>query len=121
MIRVADIARICHEANRAYCAAIGDYSQVAWDDAPEWQRASAILGVQFRLENPDAGPAASHESWFAQKVADGWVYGPVKDPIGKTHPCMVPFDQLPPEQQVKDVLFTNIVKSMDGLLIVGGG
>lgn len=31
-------AHAAHEANRAYCAAIGDLSQVAWECAPEWQQ-----------------------------------------------------------------------------------
>lgn len=103
------IARICHEANRAYCMALGDGSQPAWEDAPEWQRASAIKGVRFHRGNPHAGPEASHESWLREKEADGWKWGPVKDPEKKEHPCFVPFDELPEEQQLKDVLFTNIV------------
>ena len=28
------IAMICHEANRAYCAANGDESQPSWNEAP---------------------------------------------------------------------------------------
>lgn len=54
---------------------------------------------------------ASHDNWMAEKVADGWVYGEVKDPAAKTHPCIVPFDQLPPEQQFKDRLFATIVRT----------
>jgi hypothetical protein len=48
---------------------------------------------------------------MAEKVAAGWVYGEVKDPDAKppTHPCIVPFEELPPEQQFKDVLFKTIV------------
>ena len=44
--RVATIAIICHEANKIYCESLGDNSQESWEDAPEWQRASAIDGVQ---------------------------------------------------------------------------
>lgn len=106
------IAIACHMANRAYCASLGDDSQKIWEDAPEWQKSSAIKGVEFHLSNSDAGPSASHDSWMAQKVADGWVYGEVKDEEKKTHPCIVPFDQLPKEQQFKDVLFGLIVTSM---------
>ena len=107
-----DIARACHEANRAYCQALGDMSQPAWDDAPEWQRSSALMGVRLHLNNPDAGPQASHESWMAQKVAEGWVYGPTKDPEAKTHHCIVPFDQLPREQQAKDFIFRAVVHAL---------
>lgn len=106
------IAAVCHEVNRAYCQSLGDYSQPAWDDAPEWQKASAIAGVQLHLGNPDAGPAASHESWMAQKLADGWKYGAYKDPENKLHPCIVPFDELPREQQAKDFIFRGVVHAI---------
>jgi len=112
MDMIKTIAQVAHEANRAWCAANGDFSQPAWDDAPQWQRDSAVDGVRFHLENPDAGDSASHENWMRHKVADGWVYDDVKDPEAKTHPCMVPFDQLPREQQAKDALFRAIVHAI---------
>jgi hypothetical protein len=106
-----DVARIVHEANRAWCRCLDDCSQPSWDEAPDWQQRSAINRVQFHRENPDAGDSASHDSWAAEKYAAGWVYGPVKDPeaVPPTHPCLDPFDQLPPEQQFKDRLFRAIV------------
>jgi hypothetical protein len=113
---VEQIAEICHEANREYCQALGDDSQKSWHYAPKWQKESAIAGVQFHLDNPNAGPQASHESWMAQKEADGWVFGEEKDGTAKTHPCMVPFDQLPKEQQAKDVLFRNTVHALAPLV-----
>ena len=106
------IAQVCHEVNRAYCLALGDTSQPAWDLAPFWQRESAIRGVSLHVDHPDAGPAQSHESWLAQKVADGWTYGPVKDAEKKEHPCMVPFEELPTLQQAKDYIFRAVVHSL---------
>lgn len=106
------IARVCHEVNRAYCQALGDNSQPSWDEAPEWQRSSARLGVAMHLSNPDAGPESSHESWMAQKVADGWVHGDVKDSAAKTHPCIVRFDELSVEQQAKDFIFRGVVHAL---------
>lgn len=108
-----EIARVCHEVNRAYCEALGDMSQPAWACAPDWQKDSATLGVKLHTENPDAGPEASHESWMAQKIEDGWKYGPVKDPGKKEHPCIVPFSQLPPEQQAKDFIFRALVHALN--------
>ena len=104
-------ARVCHEVNRAYCQAIGDDSQPSWEDAPEWQKESALLGVDLHTHN-DVGPEASHESWMAQKIADGWEYGLVKDPVLKIHPCIKPFADLPKEQQIKDYLFRAVVHAM---------
>ena len=108
-MKILAIAMLCHAANRAYCEALGDHSQVAWADAPDWQQKSAIEGVNFVLQNPDAPPSASHESWLAVKEADGWKYGAVKDADKKEHPCFVPYDQLPVEQRAKDYIFRAIV------------
>ena len=109
------IAQVCHEVNRAYCNAIGDTSQPQWADAPDWQRTSAINGVAFHKTNQSAGPAASHDAWMAEKVATGWVWGEVKDAAAKTHPCIMPFSDLPVEQRLKDVLFTAVVHAMKDL------
>lgn len=116
ILSVADMARVCHEANRAYCLGIGDTSQPSWDDAPDWQRQSAIKGVEFHLEAHYRGvkpaPSASHDSWLEEKRAGGWTYGPEKNPELKQHPCFVPYDQLPLEQRLKDSLFGNIVEAL---------
>jgi hypothetical protein len=103
------IGRIAHEVNRGYCHAIGDHSQVAWEDAPAWQRDSAVLGVKLHLADPSAGPEASHNSWMAQKIAEGWKWGEEKRPSLKLHPCIVPFDKLPVEQKAKDYIFRAVV------------
>lgn len=105
------VAKIAHEVNRAYCQSIGDDSQPSWAEAPQWQRDSAISGVSFHVKNPHASASASHEEWLRHKKADGWKYGKVKNPETKEHPCFVPFDQLPREQQTKDFLFRAVVHS----------
>lgn len=109
------IARVCHEANRAYCQSIGDMSQPVWDEAPEWQKKSAVNGVAFHIESMNNGvepnPAASHENWLKEKLADGWVYGEKKDPDAKTHPCCIAYDQLPADQRQKDYIFIAVVKA----------
>lgn len=106
------VARICHEANAAYCRSIGDFSQPNWLAAPEWQKHSARNGVLFHLHNPNASAGASHSNWYDEKLKDGWSYGPDKDPENRRHPCMVPFDELPIEQQIKDHIFKAIVCGM---------
>ena len=112
-ITKTEIARVCHEVNRAYCASLGDTSQVAWEDAPEWQRESAIKGVDFHIANPDSKPSHSHDEWLREKAEAGWSYGPVKNPETKEHPCFVPYDELPREQQAKDYLFLAVVRALE--------
>ena len=119
-LSVMAVAAICHQANRQLCVELHDYSQARWEDAEDWQKSSAIKGVQFCLDNPDAPPSANHESWLAEKEADGWKYGKVKNPETKEHPCFVPYEQLPDEQKAKDYLFKAIVGSLAPFVIRGG-
>lgn len=105
------IARICHQTNKAFCESIEDYTQKDWDDAAEWQRDSAIKGVAFATENPSAPASAQHDAWVDDKVRAGWVYGSVKDESKKTHPCIVSYENLPVEQRIKDYLFKAVVSA----------
>ena len=109
------IAFVCHEANRAYCATVSDYSQKAWHDAEEWQRESARNGVRFALAELGAGrqpsPSAQHDAWMAEKLAQGWKYGPIKDAEKKEHPCIVPYDELNGLQKIKDSIFLGVVQA----------
>lgn len=119
-IIIEAISITSHEANRRHCQAIGDDSQPAWDDAPDWQKSSARMGVSKILSGEITKPEQSHESWMAQKVDDGWVYGKVKDPEAKTHPCMVDYDKLPKDQQKKDAIFFDTVRNARYVLGVSG-
>lgn len=107
-------ARAAHEFNRAYCIAIGDRSQPPWENAPRWQRTSVRDGVQGVLDGND--PEESHERWRAAKKRTGWKYGPVKDPVQKTHPCFMPYRDLPEEQRRKDEGFVTCVRTMAELV-----
>lgn len=112
--KIITAARVAHQANKAYCESLGDYSQKNWELAPEWQRNSSIKGVLFlldcKLKGHDITPGILHKNWYNEKVADGWVYGEEKNEEAKTHPCLVPFENLPYDQKKKDTLFMlNIV------------
>ena len=110
MLNVAEIARITHEANKAYCEALGDKSQVPWEDAPEWQRASSVHGVTDVMTGTTKGPEDQHKHWMAEKIASGWTWGETKDAEAKTHPCLMAYHDLPVEQQLKDHLFVTVAK-----------
>lgn len=110
-----EIARVAHEVNRAYCRAIGDNSQPSWDDAPDWQKDSAVAGIEAHLANPGMTPEQSRAAWLAHKVAEGWVHDNHKDVTKKRHPCILPWADLPLEQRVKDHLFAAVVRAMAGV------
>lgn len=111
-VSVFKVAEVCHEVNRLWCRMNEDFSQKYWSSADEWQQQSAIEGVVFARVNPDATPEDQHNAWAQSKLADGWAYGDVKDAVKKTHPCLVPYSELPEVQKVKDKLFRAIVGAM---------
>ena len=43
-----------------------------------------------------------HENWAAGRLAEGWVYGEVRDDERRTTPCLVPYDQLSEEEKAYD-------------------
>lgn len=111
-VDVGLISRTCHEANRAICEAFGDFSQKPWEEAEQWQRDSTVKGIEFAIDHPDAPHSAQHEAWIADKQAQGWVYGPVKNEAARTHPSLVPYERLTPVQQAKYSVFKAIVRAM---------
>ena len=104
------IARVVHEANRALQVEQDDPTipvSRAWDDLDDETKLSAIEGVRGVLAGNT--PEESHAGWVDFKLDHGWVRGPVKDELLRQHPLLVPYDELPESQQVKDELFVAIV------------
>jgi hypothetical protein len=110
-----DIARVCHEANRALQVIQGDPTipvGPSWDDLDEETRRSAVSGVHGILDLGNT-PEQSHAGWMDFKIANGWVYGPVKDDELKTHPLLVPYSRLSSAARSKDALFHNICHTLE--------
>jgi RyR domain len=55
--------------------------------------------------NRKSSPEALHDDWVRAYEAMGWVWGPVRDPERKTHPDMVPYNELEPRERDKDAVF----------------
>ena len=110
------IARICHEANIAIQVHADEEPSPNWDSAPNWQKESAKDGVIQALEGKSSKQL--HESWCEFKIKNGWVYGLVKSEQAKTHPCLLPYDELPATQQLKDHVFGAIVNSFRSAAII---
>lgn len=43
-----------------------------------------------------------HEVWAQSRLAQGWVYGPTRSDELKTHPCLIPYDDLPEAEKQYD-------------------
>jgi hypothetical protein len=85
----------------------GDYSIKEWDDAEGWQRESTINMAKSVLAG-NYSPKGEHDRWLAEKAAKGYVFGAVKnDDKAKgplTNPNIIPYEELPILQRMKDSL-----------------
>jgi len=93
-----EIAQVCHSANMAYSKVTSTTTanSVPWSHLkPEIQR-NVIKGVEYAIANPLALPEDMHEKW--------------RETCDPDHECNVPYDELPPNQQVKDRLFSVITQ-----------
>ncbi len=43
-----------------------------------------------------------HEVWAETRIAQGWTYGEQRNDELKTHPCLIPYEELPEEERVYD-------------------
>jgi hypothetical protein len=68
---------------------------------------SQFLNVIDMMCGPDrkSSPEELHDDWVHAYEAMGWRYGPTRDVEAKTHPDMVPFDELEQREQDKDAVF----------------
>jgi ryanodine receptor 2 len=44
----------------------------------------------------------AHDLWAAQRLSQGWSYGPKRDDTQKLHPCLVPYADLPESEKEYD-------------------
>lgn len=109
---VYEIAQVAYEANKAYCEALGDNSQLPWGESEPWKRKVVEQGVIFHINNPDATVDDSHNTWVENMKKDGWKYGPVKNNETKEHPSLISYEELSKEQKAKDYIFRQIVHSL---------
>lgn len=112
-MEAVQIAHVCHEANRALQIEQADPAipvSFGWEDLDEETKESAVSGVKGVLDGNT--PRQSHEGWMKFKFEHGWTLGPIKDEGKKEHPLLVPYDDLPYAQQIKDQLFFVIVQSL---------
>ncbi|XP_050357867.1 ryanodine receptor isoform X13 [Nymphalis io] len=58
-----------------------------------------------------------HEMWAMNKIEAGWSYGAARDDARRVHPCLVPFERLPPAEKRYDVQLA--VQTLKTILALG--
>lgn len=46
--------------------------------------------------------AHNHDIWAVKRISEGWKYGPARNDDTKTHPDLVPYEQLPESEKEYD-------------------
>jgi RyR domain len=44
----------------------------------------------------------AHDVWAKRRMSEGWRYGPRRDEVEKTHPSLVPYEELPESEKEYD-------------------
>jgi ryanodine receptor 2 len=59
---------------------------------------------------------STHDNWAIGRLHEGWRPGPERDDEQKTHPCLVPYSQLPESEKEYDrVTATETLKAIIAL------
>lgn len=44
----------------------------------------------------------AHDLWAEQRFSDGWKWGPIRCDTARTHPCLLPYEDLPEGEKLYD-------------------
>jgi ryanodine receptor 2 len=59
----------------------------------------------------------THEVWARRRLGEGWTHGPVRDDAAKTHPCLIPYAELPESE--KDYDRQTAMETLKAILVLG--
>lgn len=120
-LSIETVASVCHEANKQFCDSQGEEDlHKHWKDLNENEKKVSIQALRGLFQYQDeilASPVRlfAERAWLEWKKAvqsQGWVYGPTKDVVKKTHTCIVDqYDKLPLYEKVKDEIYIALFKT----------
>lgn len=88
------------------------YAQEIFDDAQRQRRITALQDCALHATSD----AERHLSWVKMHEESGWVYGPQFDPEKKTHPNLLPWEQLPITTRSKARIFAMVANAAQSLV-----
>ena len=80
-------------------------------DASDVELSSSLNDLIERLA------ANNHDHWALQRIADGWRFGPNRDDLTKTHPDLIPYDDLPEPEKEYDR--RSVVETLKAIVALG--
>lgn len=107
----------CHQALFAFTTARGNPCPT-WEELIPAEQSAMRHAIRFweelevELYSFDKLCEIAHVAWMRHKQREGWVWGLSVDPMLKTHPGLVPYDQVPPEYQDEDKVVLRCYLSM---------
>ena len=110
------VARYATELNRTVRMMDGQdagppFTELEKLDSEKYQGVRAA--VRHALYSSCCGgpnPIEQHNAWVYAKLKLGWTYGTREDKNKKTHPCLLPYDELSVIDRFKDVVFGETVQ-----------
>lgn len=111
-----EIAQVVHEAVRGL-----QYVQNDPSPSDPWQvcdpaTRDLVTASVTRARRAAITPSEHHAAWVEARTSQGWRWGPVKNAADKTHPLLVPYEDLDPGQRLKDELSLAIIALMASAL-----
>jgi len=79
------------------------------DYVPQPIDTSAVRLTDAQQALIDRLAANVHEVWARKRLDDGWRLGPSRNDNAKTHPCLVPYDNLPESEKDYDRIMVDQV------------
>lgn len=106
-------ARIAHEAVCGLRQANGFGDCPPWAETTHEERSQAMHQVAAVIRQRNFSMEDIHERYVNEMQDMGWTYAEGEaDPNFKTSPLLVPFAQLPLEQQQEDMVFRAVVLAL---------
>jgi len=109
--KIVGIGKITHEAIRALCETMDDFSLAPWEHTEPWYQRVMVECVTF-LFREQQDVQKLHVYWCSQMTAGGWKYGLVYNEETKEHPNLKDFDQVSFEEGMKYSLMVAVALAL---------
>jgi hypothetical protein len=117
MDRILALSVACHQALYASTTTRGEPCFV-WEELLPAEQSAMRHAIRF-WEELDVNVYAfdklceiAHVAWMHHKQRGGWTWGPSMEPFLKTHPGIVPYDQVPEKYKDQDRVVMRCYLSM---------